>query len=150
MAVELTVFPVRLSNRRLYALLVQFPAVCFIGALMTDLAYWQTDLYLWETFSVWLLAAGCVMAGLTGLIGVFYFLADRRVRAWRLAWPHAVTSLLAALLSVVNAFIHSRDGYTAVVPAGLTLSGLVVLLILITAWLGSRRDSFSTTTGVTT
>ena len=40
-----------------------------------------------------------------------------------LAWPHAVGYVLAVLLSLMNAFVHSRDGYTAVVPTGLTLSG---------------------------
>jgi uncharacterized membrane protein len=43
---------------------------------------------------------------------------------------------LAVLLSVVNAFVHSRDGYTAVVPSGLTLSALVVVVLLFTAWVG--------------
>jgi uncharacterized membrane protein len=43
---------------------------------------------------------------------------------------------LAALLSLVNAFVHSRDGYTAVVPTGLMLSGLVVAVLLLTAWVG--------------
>lgn len=128
--------PVRLSNRPLYAMLVQFPVVCFVGAFVTDLAYWHTTLFLWETFSVWLLAAGCVLAGLAGIVGLVYFLADRRVRMAPLAWPHALLSLLAALLSIVNVFVHSRDGYTAVVPVGLTLSCIVVLLMLVVAWLG--------------
>jgi uncharacterized membrane protein len=38
------------------------------------------------------------------------------------------------LLSLLNAFVHSRDGYTAVVPTGLTLSALVVAILLFTAW----------------
>jgi uncharacterized membrane protein len=37
---------------------------------------------------------------------------------------------IAVLLSLINAFVHSRDGYTAVVPAGVTLSALVVVLLL--------------------
>jgi uncharacterized membrane protein len=40
------------------------------------------------------------------------------------------------LLSLINAFVHSRDGYTAVVPTGLMLSGLVVVVLLLTAWVG--------------
>ncbi|HEV7815809.1 MAG TPA: DUF2231 domain-containing protein, partial [Janthinobacterium sp.] len=64
------------------------------------------------------------------------FIRDRRVRAAHLAWPHALTSLVAALLSVVNAFVHSRDGYTAVVPTGLTLSCIVVVLMLLATWMG--------------
>lgn len=129
-----------LPDQPLYSVLVQFPAVCFVGTLMTDLAYFKTNLFMWETFSVWLLAAGCVMAGAAGVVGLIYFLGDRRVRAWRLAWPHAGVSLLAALLSVLNAFVHSRDGYTAVVPTGLTLSAIVVLLMLIAVAIGSMPE----------
>lgn len=128
--------PARLSDRPLYSLLVQFPVVCFAGALVADIAYWRTVLFIWETFSVWLLAAGCLFAGLAGLVGLVEFVRDRRLRAWRLAWPHALTSLLAALLAVVNVFVHSRDGYTAVVPEGLTLSVVVVVLMLAAAWMG--------------
>jgi uncharacterized membrane protein len=41
------------------------------------------------------------------------------------------------LLSLINVFVHSRDGYTAVVPTGLTLSALVVVVLIITGSLGS-------------
>jgi uncharacterized membrane protein len=43
---------------------------------------------------------------------------------------------VAALLSVLNAFIHSRDGYTAVVPQGLALSAIVAVLLLAAGWRG--------------
>ena len=33
----------------------------------------------------------------------------------------------------VRAFVHSRDGYTAVVPTGLMLSALVVIALALTA-----------------
>jgi uncharacterized membrane protein len=40
---------------------------------------------------------------------------------------------LAVLLALTNAFVHSRDGYTAVVPTGLMLSALVVVVLVLTA-----------------
>lgn len=130
-----------LASRPVYALFVQFPAVCFIGTLLTDIAYLRTQLFIWETFSVWLLAAGCVLAGVAGIVGLFIFLTNRYVRAARRAWPHAIVSLLALVLSIVNAFIHSRDGYTAVVPTGLTLSAIVVVLMLAATWMGWTQQS---------
>ncbi len=136
MPIDVIASPVRLRDRPLYAFLVQFPAVCFVGALVSDIAYWRTASFLWETFSVWLLAAGCLMAAVAGVVGLFEFLGNRRIRLAPLAWPHALLSLLAAVLSVINAFVHSRDGYTAVVPDGLTLSVIVVLLMLAVSWLG--------------
>jgi uncharacterized membrane protein len=44
--------------------------------------------------------------------------------------------VLAVVLSLVNAFVHSRDGYTAVVPTGLMLSGLVFVVLSLTALIG--------------
>jgi uncharacterized membrane protein len=49
------------------------------------------------------------------------------------AWPGVVGYAVAVLLSLFNAFVHSRDGYTAVVPTGLMLSALVVAVLILTA-----------------
>jgi uncharacterized membrane protein len=38
---------------------------------------------------------------------------------------------IAALLSLVNAFVHSRDAWTSVEPDGIWLSGISALLLLI-------------------
>lgn len=138
MSNQYTASSVRLSDRPAYAFLIQFPVVCFVGTLLSDVAYWRTELFIWETFSVWMVVAGCVMAGLAGVVGLVYFFGDQRARAWNLAWPHALTSVVAALLAVVNAFVHSRDGYTAVVPEGLILSAVVVLLMALAFWMGSQ------------
>jgi len=43
-------------------MLVQFPIVCFVGAFITDIVYWRSMSFIWETFSVWLLTAGLVGA----------------------------------------------------------------------------------------
>lgn len=138
----------QLSNRPLYSMLVQFPAVCFVGTLLTDVAYWRTQLFMWENFSVWILAAGCVLAGVTGIVGLITFVGDRRVRMAPRALPHALASLAAALLSVANVFVHSRDGYTAVVPTGLTLSCIVVVLMLLVTWMGWNRPQLISSNGV--
>jgi uncharacterized membrane protein len=58
------------------------------------------------------------------------------VRRLKPAWIHAVGNVVALLLCIVNAFVHSRDAYTSVVPTGLILSALVVLILLVTGWNG--------------
>jgi uncharacterized membrane protein len=45
---------------------------------------------------------------------------------------------LVIALSVINVLVHSRDGYTAVVPMGIVLAGVVVLIMMITGWLGGE------------
>jgi uncharacterized membrane protein len=123
-----------------YLMLVSFSVACFAGAFITDLVYWQTVGVMWESFSDWLIAAGLILAGLATIAFVIDLVIGKRIRA--LAWPYAVGYALAVLLSLINAFVHSRDAYTAVVPTGLTLSTVVVVL-LFTGWVGwaliSRR-----------
>jgi len=124
------------AGHPLHSMLVPFPIVCFIGTFATDLAYWRTANVIWETFSVWLLAAGLVMAGFAVLAGLIDFLGSRQIRALKSSWPHVLGNTIALILSLVNVFIHSRDGYTAVVPTGLILSGIVVVILLFTGWMG--------------
>ena len=76
---------------------------------------------MWETFSDWLITAGLIMAAFAIIAFVIDFVGGKQIHT--LAWPYAVGYVLAVLLSLINAFVHSRDGYTAVVPTGLTLSG---------------------------
>ena len=113
------------------AMLAPFPMVCFVGAAATDLAYWYSAAVMWETFSVWLLAAGLVMAGLAVFVGLLEFLFSRRIRAMRPPWSRLLGGTIVLVLSLVNVFVHSRDGYTAVVPQGLILSGLGVFILLV-------------------
>jgi uncharacterized membrane protein len=118
-------------GRPIHKILVSFSAAYFTGALVTDFVYWQMPDVMWERFSIWLIAAGLIMAGLATLAYAIDLAGRRRID--RPAWPRAVGYALAVLLALINAFVHSRDGYTAVVPTGLMLSGLVVLVLLVTA-----------------
>lgn len=76
------------------------------------------------------------MGVLAAIAGMIDFFGDRRVCEPMAAWIHAVGNGLALLLAIVNMFIHSRDGWNSVVPWGLTLSALVVLILLVTGWMG--------------
>jgi uncharacterized membrane protein len=122
-------------RRPIHKMLVSFSAAYFAGALVTDLVYWQIPDVLWERFSIWLILAGLIMAGLAVIAYVIDLAGGRQIDTP--AWPRAVGYVLAVLLSLVNAFIHSRDGYTAVVPTGLMLSGLVIVVLSLTAWVGT-------------
>ena len=120
----------------LLPLLASPPATCFTGALITDIAYWQTANMQWANFSAWLLAAGLVVALFAGIVGLLDLLLDARVRALGFAHEYAYGNVLAWLIAIVNSFVHSRDAWTSVVPWGLILSALTVLILLITGWMG--------------
>ena len=126
--------PAQPRGRPIHKILVSFSAAYFAGALVTDLAYWQMPDVLWERFSIWLITAGLIMAGVATIAYVIDLAGRRQID--RPTWPRVVGYGLAVLLSLINAFVHSRDGYTAVVPTGLMLSGLVIFVLLLTAWVG--------------
>jgi len=121
-------------RRQIHKMPASFSAAYFSAALVTDLVYWQIPNVMWERFSIWLIVAGLILAG----IAVTAYLIDlaRGRKVERPAWPRVVGYALAVVLSLANAFVHSRDGYTAVVPTGLMFSGLVVVVLLLTALAG--------------
>ena len=121
----------RPRGRPIHSILVSFSAAYFAGALVTDIVYWQMPDVMWERFSIWLVTAGLIMAGLATIAYVIDLAGGRRID--RPAWPRAIGYAIAVLLALTNAFVHSRDGYTAVVPTGLMLSALVVVVLVLTA-----------------
>ena len=128
-------------GRPIHKLLVSFSAAYFTGALVTDLVYWQTLNVLWERFSIWLIVAGLVMAGLAAVAYVIDLFTGRQID--RPTLPRAVGYVIAVFTSLINAFVHSRDGYTAVVPTGLMLSGTVLVVLLLTAAVGKALGNRS-------
>ena|ERR1700758_1475376 len=111
----------------LHRILAPFPVAYFVAALATDLAYLRTAEVMWERFSVWLIAGGLIISALVALAAVIDLIFTRQ----RPAWFRSIGYLVAVLLSILNVFVHSRDGYTAVVPAGVTLSAIVVAILLV-------------------
>ena len=120
-----------------YRFFASFPVACFFLTLLTDIAYWQTSNLLWLHFSEWLLLAGLIF-------GCFAFVIAVLVLAvWREGplWPALLCGIVVLLAATLNSFIHTADGWTAVVPYGLAVSIVTVVAMLMTAWLG-RKEAF--------
>ncbi|KJC51170.1 membrane protein [Bradyrhizobium sp. LTSP885] len=128
----------RVARHPIHVMLVPFPIVCFVGTLLTDIAYWRTAQMMWADFSAWLLFAGLVMGGLAAIAGLIDFFGSRRIRTLAPAWYHMAGNVVVMLLALLNAFVHSRDVWTSVVPTGLVLSALTVIVMLVTGWLGGE------------
>jgi uncharacterized membrane protein len=124
------------AGHPLHPMLVPFPIVCFVGTLVTDIAYWATANVMWANFSAWLLTVGLIMGVLAAVAGLIDFLGNRLIRAQAPAWPHLLGNVLVMVLATLNILIHSRDAWTSVVPLGLILSAAVVLILPVTGWLG--------------
>lgn len=111
-------------------------AACFIGALVCDVVYVASPDFKWVTFSVWLITSGLLIAGAAALIGLVDRLVRGRLGTVGLYWPHLLGFAAVVIVSIFNAFVHSRDAYEAVVPDGLALSVVAVAILVLTPILG--------------
>jgi phosphatidylserine/phosphatidylglycerophosphate/cardiolipin synthase-like enzyme/uncharacterized membrane protein len=115
----------------IYLVMWQFPVVCFTLALLTDIAYVQTSNLMWTEFSSWLLLVGIS----SGTLAVLFGMAALVGRIAPIGWPQMSGHAVVLILAFFNNLIHARDGWTSVMPGGLTLSALTVLVIAVTPWL---------------
>jgi uncharacterized membrane protein len=104
-----------------------------IAAFGTDCIYYTTALWQWANFSAWLITAGLIVTLVAAILLLIDFATGR---AGRLNTASFILVAAAALLSLVNAFVHSRDAWTSVVPQGILLSSASTLLLLVAGWRG--------------
>ena len=126
----------QIASHPIHPMLVPIPIACFVGALLTDIAYVVTAEIMWANFSAWLLVVGVIFGVLAALAGLIDFLSNRLVREQAPAWPHLLGSAVALILAFFNVLIHTRDAWTSVWPLGLVLSVLTVLILPVSGWLG--------------
>jgi uncharacterized membrane protein len=126
----------RIGAHPIHPMLVPIPIACFVGTLLTDLMYWRTAEMMWADFSACLVTVGVIIGWLAAIAGLVDFLGNRLVRAQPPAWPHVIGNAAVLILATFNMLVHSRDGWTSVVPTGLILSAVVVAILLFTGWMG--------------
>jgi uncharacterized membrane protein len=103
-------------------------AVLLMAAFITDYTYYTTALWQWANFSAWLITAGLIVM----LVAVLSLLIDFATgRADRLNTASFILVAASSLVSLVNAFVHSRDAWTSVVPQGILLSAVSTILLVI-------------------
>ncbi len=117
----------------IYLLLFPIPVVCFVAALVTDIAYSGSAFLMWLHFSEWLIAAGLAFGALAALALLVEFFASRAIRTGAIGWAHLVLFYGALVVELFNALVHTIDGWTAVVPTGMTLSIIAAILALAAA-----------------
>ncbi|GFM55901.1 membrane protein [Pseudomonas cichorii] len=117
----------------LHAILLAGTFPLFLGALLSDIAYFKTFQIQWSNFASWLIAGGLVFCGLALL-----FALVNLIRAEHKAGRPLVYFLLLLgtwVLGLINAFEHAKDAW-AVMPSGLILSVIVTVLSVVSAWVG--------------
>ena len=116
------------SRSLLHPALVGAGATLLIAAFASDFMYARTLLFQWNNISIWLLTSGLVIAALAAL-ALLLDVASQHLAA--LAWRRFSGFAVAVLISILNAFVHSRDAYTAVVPDGIELSAVAAVILII-------------------
>ncbi|MBD8709855.1 hypothetical protein IFT47_24770 [Pseudomonas sp. CFBP 13711] len=117
----------------LHAILLAGTVPLFLGALLSDITYYQTYQIQWSNFASWLIAGGLVFCGLAVLFALVNLIrADRKAGR---PMVYLVLLVVTWALGLVNAFEHAKDAFASM-PSGLILSALTTLLIAVTAWLG--------------
>ena len=118
----------------LHAILLAFPFSMFLGALLSDLAYWNSFQIQWANFSSWLIAGGLVGGGFALLWALVDLIRFRRSGGpWALIY--FVLLLVMFVLGFVNALVHAKDAW-ATMPESLYLSAVTTLFALVAAWIG--------------
>ena len=117
----------------LHAMLLAGSVPLFLGALLSDIAYFNSYQIQWSNFAAWLIAGGLVFCGLALLFALVNLI--RAERKGGRATLYFVLLLAAWVLGLVNAFEHAKDAW-AVMPSGLVLSVIVTALATVAAWTG--------------
>jgi uncharacterized membrane protein len=119
----------------LHGILAAFPLALFVAAFFSDWAYTQSANMQWANFSVWLITGGISMAVAAGIAGIVDALVIGRAARRRSAL-HSVLTIATLVTAIINALVHSRDGWTSVVPTGIILSAITAILVLVASWIG--------------
>lgn len=104
----------------------------FLGALLSDWAYWSTYQIQWSNFASWLIVGALVFGAIALACAVIdLFHADRRNGR-----SIVYTLMLLALwvLGFINALIHGKDAW-AIMPGALVLSVIVTILACVATWM---------------
>lgn len=127
-----TITPYRNPPGALHTILIAGTVPLFLGALLSDIAYFKTYQIQWNNFASWLIAGGLLFGGLALLFALVNLMrTDRQVGR---PVMYFVLLMLTWILGLINAFEHAKDAWASM-PWGLVLSVLVTVLAIATTWI---------------
>ena len=117
----------------LHAILLGGTVSLFLGAMLSDLAYYQSHQIQWSNFASWLNAGAMVLCGVALVFALVNLLRARQKGGQPLTY--FVVLLATFVLGLFTAFQHAKDAW-AIMPAALVMSIIVFILSLAAAWIG--------------
>jgi uncharacterized membrane protein len=127
----------KIGGHPIHPMLIPFPIVCFIGVLVTDIVFLNSNDPGWATASRYLLGVGIVMAALAAVAGLTDFMGSDRIRSMGDAVKHMLANVAAVVLEIVNFFVRMNSD-AAIAGTGIILSAVVVLILLYSGWKGGE------------
>lgn len=121
------------SLHPLHAFLLAGAVTLFVGALLSDIAYFVSPEIQWKNFASWLLAGGLLFAGFTLLWALIDLFRTRGSRVQ--AFLYSVLLLAAFVLGFIDELVHAKDAWASM-PEGLVLSVIVVILAIMANMIG--------------
>lgn len=121
----------------IHPMLVPFPITLFVGAFVTDIFFAYGAGPGWATASKWLLGFGLATAALAAIAGLTDYMGDDRIRRMGVAVRHMIANISVVVIEAVNLLIRVTNPDTEV-SIGIYLSGLAVLILLYSGWLGGH------------
>ena len=115
-------------RRPVHPYFVGLGGALLMASLFTDFMYSSNSLMQWSNFSAWLILGGLVLALVAAIVLAVELLLHR---TGPIRWLDFGILAAAAVLSIFNEFIHTRDAWTTVVPSGIILSSIVAFLLLV-------------------
>lgn len=129
---------VSIAGHPLHPMIVPFPMVLLLGALVSDIAFILTGDRFWAECSPYLLLLGIITGVLAGALGAVELLALGRSRGSAIGWLHGVLNVVALLTSFASYYLRLSDPIAALPYPGLYLSIAVAVLLAVSAWLGGE------------
>jgi uncharacterized membrane protein len=114
----------------IFHILDPIPYGCFFAALIFDIVYFRSGSILWDKAAAWLIALGLIAAIVPRLINLAQVWISSRAASTNVDRFDFALNLIAIVVGIVNAFVHSRDAYGSM-PEGVWLSALTVILLTI-------------------
>ena len=127
----------KIGGHPIHPMIVPFPIVCFIGALVTDIAfikYGADAAHGWAVASRILLLVGLIMAALAAVTGLTDFFGEKRIQGSD-AVKHMLANVTAVVIELVNLILRWHND-AAIPKIGVYLSAIVVLILLYSGWKG--------------
>ncbi|WP_366143134.1 DUF2231 domain-containing protein [uncultured Sphingobium sp.] len=118
----------------LHGLLLAWPVAMFPAALASDITYLNSAEIQWTNFSAWLITGGLLGGGFALIWNIVALLRRKGSARSRLAIV-SVLLLMMMIAGLINAFQHSRDGWSSVGTTGLILSIISSILAVAAGWI---------------